>query len=104
MREFGLWSGCETLGNGEMHSKCSGVGRILVRGGTPGHQKAITRPPQGVGGGGSPRMVEKFKILKRFKELENESIFQKYHPFSCQKNPFFLRKISKNGTYFTKIS
>ena len=48
-------------------------------GGLSGHLKAITRPPQGVGGGRGegPRMVAKFLFLKRFKVLENESIFQK---------------------------
>ena len=72
----------------------SGVGRILVRG---DHQKAITRPTQG--------RVRKFKILKRFKILENESIFLKYQHFLARKTPFFhLRKRSKNLTEFTKIS
>ena len=46
-------------------------------GGCPGHLKAITRPTQGVRGAKAPRTVAKFKLLTRFKVLENESIFQK---------------------------
>ena len=36
-----------------------------------------------------------FKLLKRFKVLENESILKKYQHFSCPKNQFFQRKLSK---------
>ena len=81
-------------------------------GGTLGHQKAITRPPQGVRGGGEgPRTVAKFKNLKRFKVLENESIFQKFQHFSCPKNPIFFyesfRKIEqilqKFRNFFEKL-
>ena len=37
---------------------------------------AIMLPPQGVRGAKAPRMVAKFHFLKRFKVLENESIYQ----------------------------
>ena len=47
-------------------------------------------------GGEGPRTVAKFHFLKRFKVLENESIFQKEQHFSCQKILFFLIKLSKN--------
>ena len=60
-----------------------------------GHLKSIMP-----GGGRQPRrMVTKFKILKRIKGLENESIFQNSR-FSCQKNLLLLRKISE---YFQKL-
>ena len=58
----------------------SGVGRILVReegGGNSWPPKGYHAPPAGGGLRPPPRMVAKFKILKRFKVLENESIFQK---------------------------
>ena len=42
-----------------------------------GHLNTIKHPPQGVRGAKAPRAVAKFKLLKRFKVLENESIFQK---------------------------
>ena len=76
----------------------SGVGRILVQGNTwlPKGYHALWGGP----GCECPRMVAKFKIIKRFKVLENESIFQKYQHFSCPKNPFFLRKLSKNWTFY----
>ena len=54
--------------------------------------------------GGSLQMVTKFKILIRFKVLENEIIFQEFQHFSSPKNSFFLRKISKYWAYSTKIS
>ena len=77
---------------------------FFVGGRRLGHLKGITRPRQRVwGGGGSPRMVEKFKFLKRSKVLEKESICLKCQHFSAQKS-FFLRRISKNWTYFTKVS
>ena len=46
-------------------------------------------PPQGVRGVGSPQMVAKFKFFKRFQVLENDSIFQKYQDFTCQKKGIF---------------
>ena len=46
----------------------------------------------------------KFKFLKRLEALENDSIFQKYQHFSCQKNPIFLRKSLRCLTDFTTIS
>ena len=50
-------------------------------GGTPRPLKGYHAPPVVLGGGAAaPRMV-KFKILKQFKVLENESIFQKYQHF-----------------------
>ena len=57
-------------------------------GGTPGHQEAI-RPPAGGPGAKAPRTVAKFHSFKRCKVLENESSFQKYQHFSCQKIYFF---------------
>ena len=61
--------------------------------------KGYHAPQQGVQGAAAPRMVTKFKILKRFKVLENESIFQEFQHFSSPKNQFFLIKISKNLTF-----
>ena len=57
-------------------------------------------------GGGRPSMLRNFKILKRFKVLENESIFQESRHFSSQKNPFLVRKISNKLTsnIFTKFT
>ena len=81
----------------------SGVGRILVLGGHLA-TKGYHAPPAAGPGDEGPRMVAKFKILKRFKVLENESTFQKYQHFSCPKNPFFLRKLSINGTDFPRNS
>ena len=60
------------------------------------------RLPQGVRGAKAPRTVVKFHFLKRFKVLENESIFQKQHIFSCQKI-HFSNKNFKNRSYFTRI-
>ena len=65
---------------------------------------AIMRPPQRVLGAEAPRMVSKFHFLKRFIVLAKESIFQKSATFFLPKNPFLLRKISKNGADFTGIS
>ena len=76
----------------------------LFRGERSGHLKTIKRPPQGFRGAKAPRMVVKFHFLKRFKVLENESIFQKVQHFSCRKLHFFLRKLSKNWADFTWIS
>ena len=76
----------------------------FFRGGRPSHLKAIMRTPAGGPRVKAPRTVAKFHFLKRFKVLENESSFQKYRHFSLPKNLFFLRKISKNWTYFTRIS
>ena len=63
-------------------------------------------PPQWVLGAVAPptRMVAKLKILKRFEILENDSIFQKYQDFSCQKNRLFLRNRLRCLKDFTKIS
>ena len=55
-------------------------------------------PTQGVRG-----TLVKFRFLKRFKVLENESIFQKENILSCQIIHFFKEKF-QNRTYFTRIS
>ena len=44
--------------------------------------ESLSRAPSGGPGAAASRMVTKFKILKRFEVLENESIFQKYEHFS----------------------
>ena len=75
----------------EDYWKCRGVAWIFS-GGLSGHFESITRSPQGVRGAKAPRMVAEFHFLKRFKVLENESIFQKISTFFLAKNPFFLRK------------
>ena len=49
-------------------------------------------------------MVAKFTFFERYEVLENDSIFQKYQHFSCQKNRLFLRKSLRCLTDFTKIS
>ena len=43
----------------------------------------------------APLMGTKFTFLKRFKVLENESIFQAFQPFSCQKMELFQKIILK---------
>ena len=58
--------------------------------------KRLSRAHRRGSGGEGPRTVAKVKLLKRFKVLENESIFQKYQHFSCPKTQFFQRKLSKN--------
>ena len=73
-------------------------------GGMPRPLKGYHAPPAGGPETAAPGWLAKCYCLKRFKEIENESIFQKYQHFSFPKNQFFLRKISKNSTYFTKIS
>ena len=55
--------------------------------------KGTHAPPVGGPGAKAPRMVAKFPFLKRFKVLENESIFQK--KIFLPENPFFQRKNSK---------
>ena len=78
-----------------------GVWSILVRGNIWPPKDYQTSPPQGVRGP-QPPMVTKFKNLKRFEVVENESIFQKYLHFCCPKNPFFRKNFEK-WTYFTKL-
>ena len=68
----------------------------------PAHLKA-TRAPRRGSGAGSPRTVTKFKIVKRFKILEKESIVQEFQHFSGPKI-HFSNKNSDKGTDFTKIS
>ena len=70
--------------------------RLCKGGGTPRPLKGYHAPPAGGPGAKAPRTVAKFHFFKRCKVLENESSFQKYQHFSCQKNLFFLRKNSKN--------
>ena len=71
----------------------------------PCHLMAITPPPRrGSSGQAPPRTVAMFHFLKRFKVLENESIFQKWQHFSTKKIHFFLLKLSNDGTDFTRIS
>ena len=66
-----------------------------------GYHEPHPTPRRGSGGEGH-RMVAKFKILKWFEVLENESIFQKISTFFLpEKSNFFLRKLSKN--YFTNF-
>ena len=60
-------------------------------------------PDAGGPGAKAPRMVAKFNILKRFKVLENESIFQKYHHFSCPKKSIFSKKNFETLNIFYKI-
>ena len=63
--------------------------------GIPGHPRAITRLQQGVREAAAPRMETKFKILKRFKRLYKESIFQKREPFFLHENSFNKEKFRK---------
>ena len=51
-------------------------------------------PPWG-SAGGSPWIVTNLQLLKRFKVLKNESIFQKYQHFFCSKIPFLYEKSQK---------
>ena len=83
-----------------------GVAKIFSGAGTPGHVKAITRPPQGLPGEGAkaPWTVAKFHISKRCKVLENESIFQKYQHLFLAKSYIFSKNNFENWTYFTRIS
>ena len=61
----------------------SGVARIFFGGGeAPARPlKGYHAPPAGGPGAKAPRTVAKFHFFKRFKVLENESIFQKYQHF-----------------------
>ena len=74
--------------------------------GSGGDQGETARkaPTQVVRGAKAPRTVVKFHFKKRFKVLENESIFQKYPHFFLPENPFFPKKKFQNRTYFTRIS
>ena len=57
--------------------------------------KRLSSAPRKRSGGGRPRLLTNFKIFKRIKVLKNESIFQNFKHFSCQKNPFVSKKIRK---------
>ena len=61
-------------------------------------------PPAGGPGAAAPRAVAKFHILKLFKVLENESIFQNYQHFFLVTKSIFSKKNFENWTYFTRIS
>ena len=87
----------------------SGVAGIFSGGGGGGPHRPLkgyhAAPRRGSGGRWpTPRTVAKFHFWTRCKVLESESSFQQYQHFSCPKNLFFLRKISKNRTYLTGIS
>ena len=70
---------------------------------TPRPLKGYHAPPAGGPGSGSPRTVAKFHFLKRFKVLENESIFTNSNMFSYQKS-IFSKKNFEKWTNFTRIS
>ena len=55
------------------------------------------RLPQGVRGAKAPRMVTKFKILKRFKYPKMNPFFKNINIFLARKFIFFQRKIPKIG-------
>ena len=58
--------------------------------------KRLSRVPRSGSGGKGPRTVAKFKLLKRFKVLESESIFKKYQHFLARKINFFNENFRKN--------
>ena len=55
--------------------------------------------PAEVRGAGAARMGTQLKILKRFKLLENESIFKNFNIFLAPKNPFS----KKNWAYISEF-
>ena len=65
---------------------------------------AIMRPPQGVRGGEGPPYGSEVSIFKMIKSIRKWIHFSKIAPFFLPKNPFFLRKPSKNWADFTGIS
>ena len=65
-------------------------------------QKGYHAPPAGVRGG-SPRVVTNFKILKRLKVYENESIFENYQHFYFRENQFFYEKFQKDWTMLQRF-
>ena len=50
-------------------------------------------------GAKAPRTVVKFHFLKRFKVLENDSIFQKYNIFLARKSIFSKEKFLKSDIF-----
>ena len=66
--------------------------------------KRLSRARRRGSGGEGPRMVAKFKILKRFKVLKMNPFSKNINIFLARKIHFFLRKRSKNWIDFTKIS
>ena len=67
-------------------------------GGRLGHLKAIMQPPQGFGGG-SPLDCSGF-IFKRFKVLENESIFKNSSIFLPRKIHFSNKTFEKCNIFY----
>ena len=67
-------------------------------GGRTGHLNAITHPPQA--GATQPPDGSEVSLCKKIKVLENESIFQKYQQFSCQKNPFSKKNFEKLNIFY----
>ena len=64
--------------------------------------KRLSRPPPAGGPEGEgPRTIAKFKLLKRFKVLENESIFQKYQHFLAEKQSVFCTKTFEKWNSFS---
>ena len=74
----------------------------FFRGNALGTERLSSTPRRGSGGEG-PQGGSEVSFLKRFKVFENEFIYQKGQHFSSPKDPFFLRKNSKNSTYLTGI-
>ena len=72
-------------------------------GATPRPLKAITRPPQGSGRRRPPDGSE-VSFFRTMQSIWKWIEFSNISTFSCPKNLFFLRKISKNRTYLRKIS
>ena len=81
----------------------SGVAGIFFRGERPSHLKAITRPPHG-SGRRSPPDGSEVSFFKTIQSIWKWIHFSIIATFSWPKNPIFIRKISKNWTYFTRIS
>ena len=69
------------------------------RGERVSHLKSTMRTLRGSEGEG-PRTIARFQFLKRFKVLENESIFQKYQHFSCPKSPFYKNNFDKLNIHY----
>ena len=74
----------------------------IGRGGARIFPRRISRPLKGyhaapavIGWTPAPRMEAKFHFFKRFKVLENESIFQKYPDYSCPQINFYKKNLEK---------
>ena len=68
---------------------------ILVPGGHLATKRLSPDPARVPGGGQGLRTVEKFKSLKRFTVLENESILQNINIFLARKITFFYENFRK---------